>query len=242
VVARRNRYVCRVYDVVLGITELTPYADIAELAACSQNAAKKHLDRLAEMGIVRADRGTRPARYARNDGYLEWQEATRIADELSIDEIVERVERLEEHRNTFEETFDTNDPSEINVFEHDDHEMVHERMGISIQQTKSHPVSTSGGSKRTISRFTISNRTATGGSVSGIATQTLTTLEHTFTNHRTVIQYKSSLFPTILSTYCSLSSKPSQIALSGSGRRSRSILSNWLTHPDVCRTSHRAVQ
>ena len=118
----------RVYDVVLGITELTPYADIAELAACSQNAAKKHLDRLAEMGIVRADRGTRSARYARNDGYLEWQEATRIADELSIDEIIERVERFEEHRNTFEETFDTSDPSEINVFDHDDHEMIHERM------------------------------------------------------------------------------------------------------------------
>jgi DNA-binding transcriptional regulator GbsR (MarR family) len=118
----------RVYDVVLGITDPTPYPDIAELASCSQNAAKKHLDRLEEMGIVRADWGTRPARYARNDGYLEWQEATRIANELSIDEIIERVERLEEHRNTFEETFDTSDPSEINVFEHDDHEMIHERM------------------------------------------------------------------------------------------------------------------
>lgn len=67
----------RVYDVVLGITELTPYADIAERAACSQNAAKKHLDRLEEMGIVRADRSTQPMRYARNDAFLEWQEATR---------------------------------------------------------------------------------------------------------------------------------------------------------------------
>lgn len=118
----------RVYDVVLGVTDPTPYTELADIAECSPNAAKKHLDRLAEMGIVRADRGARPARYERNDGYLEWQEASRIAQEHSIEEIIERVERLEARRSTFEDRFGTTDPTAVSVFEHDDHGAIHERM------------------------------------------------------------------------------------------------------------------
>jgi len=118
----------RVYDVVLGITEPTPYTEIAETADCSKNAAKKHLERLAGMGIVRTDRGSRPARYERNDGYLEWQEASRIAAELTVEEIVDRVERLEERRETFVDRFGTEDPTSVSVFEGGEHEAIHERM------------------------------------------------------------------------------------------------------------------
>lgn len=118
----------RVYDVVLGVTSPTAYTDIADLADCSPNAAKKHLDRLAEMGVVTADREGRPARYERNDGYLEWQEASRIAAELSVDEITDRVEALEARRAEFEDRFGTTDPTAVTAFEHDEHELVHERM------------------------------------------------------------------------------------------------------------------
>ncbi len=81
----------RVYDVILGVTSPTAYTDIAELADCSPNTAKKHLDRLTEMGIVRAHRESRPATYERNAGYLEWQDANRVASDLSVEEIVDRV-------------------------------------------------------------------------------------------------------------------------------------------------------
>lgn len=118
----------RVYDVVLGTTEPTPYPEIAETADCSPNAAKKHLDRLAEMGIVRADRESRPARYERNDGYLEWQEASRIAAELTVEEIIARVQRLEARRDEFVERFGTAEPSTVTVFEQEDHGAIHERM------------------------------------------------------------------------------------------------------------------
>jgi hypothetical protein len=80
------------------------------------------------MGIVRADRDGRPVRYERNDGYLEWQEASRIADELPPDEIVARVRRLEERRDEFVDRFGTTDPSSVTVFERDDHGAIHERM------------------------------------------------------------------------------------------------------------------
>ena len=118
----------RVYDVILGITTPTPAAEIAEIADCSPNAATKHLSRLAEMGVVNADRESRPARYSRNDGYLEWQEASRIARELSITAIIDRVESLEAERADYEERFGATDPTEVSVFEHDDHDMIHERM------------------------------------------------------------------------------------------------------------------
>ena len=118
----------RVYDVVLGITSPTPAAEIAEIADCSPNAATKHLTRLAEMGVVEAHRESRPARYSRNDGYLEWQEASRIARELSVAEIIDRVESLEAERDEYEARFGTTDPADISVFDHDGHDEIHERM------------------------------------------------------------------------------------------------------------------
>ncbi len=121
----------RVYDAILGSTSPAPAAEIAEIADCSPNAATKHLTRLAEMGVVEADRESRPARYSRNDGYLEWQEASRIARELSVAEIIDRVESLEAERADYEARFDTTDPAAVSVFDHDDHDdhdTIHERM------------------------------------------------------------------------------------------------------------------
>lgn len=117
----------RVYDVILGITSPTSAADIADLADCSPNAAKKHLDRLAEMGIVEADRASRPTRYTRDEGYLEWQEASRIARELSTDEIIERVQALEAEQEEYEEQFGTTDPTTISVLD-GNHDAIHDRM------------------------------------------------------------------------------------------------------------------
>ena len=118
----------RVYDVVLGITEPTSCGEIASIADCSLNAAEKHLERLAGTGIVRADRERRSTRYYRNEGYLEWREARRIAEELTVEEIRARVRRLEERHDELEERFGTTDPASVTVFEEDDHEAIHERM------------------------------------------------------------------------------------------------------------------
>ena len=118
----------RVYDVALGVTSPTPYTEIAEIADCSPNAAKKHLDRLVDMGIVRVDRESRPPQYHRNDGYLEWQEASRIAEDLTVEEIVDRVRALESEIQKYETRFEATDPTTVSVFDHDDHEPIHERM------------------------------------------------------------------------------------------------------------------
>lgn len=118
----------RVYNVVLGLTSPTAYTDIADLADCSPNAAKKHLDRLVDMGIAQADTESRPATYERNEGYLEWQDANRIATELTVEEILERVETLEQQRTEYETRFGTTDPADVSVFDIDEHESIHQRM------------------------------------------------------------------------------------------------------------------
>lgn len=118
----------RIYSVALGITSPTAYTEIAELADCSPNAAKKHLDRLAEMGIVRGDRDSRPAQYERNDGYLEWQDASRIAEDLTVEEIIDRVRSLERQCREYESKFSTDDPEAVSVFDQDHHESIHGRM------------------------------------------------------------------------------------------------------------------
>jgi len=118
----------RVYDVAMGITSPTPAAEIADVADCSPNAAKKHLDRLAKMGIVSVNRDGRPVQYERNEGYLEWQDASRIADELTVEEIIDRVSELEEERADYEDEFDATDPTAVSVYDQDSHEAIHDRM------------------------------------------------------------------------------------------------------------------
>ncbi len=118
----------RVYSVALGLTSPKPATRVATLADCSPNTAKKHLDRLTEIGLVRANRENRPATYERNEGYLEWQEANQIAAGLSVDEIIDRVAALEQRRTEYETRFGTSDPATVSVFEAPDHESIHERM------------------------------------------------------------------------------------------------------------------
>lgn len=117
----------RVRDVALGLTAPTGATRVADLADCSANAARKHLRRLADMGIVRTDGGD-PPRYERNDAYLEWQEADELATEFTVDELVTRTAELEERRDRFRERFDTDDPSSVDATAGPDHEAVHERM------------------------------------------------------------------------------------------------------------------
>ncbi|WP_192928038.1 hypothetical protein [Halococcus salsus] len=49
----------RVYDVLVGITRPTSYREIADIADCSPNAAKKHLDQKAARSIRHAQPPTK---------------------------------------------------------------------------------------------------------------------------------------------------------------------------------------
>lgn len=115
----------RVYYTILGVTEFTYYPEIASTANCAENSAKKHLERLAEMGLVERDSRVELPRYRRNDTYFEWREASRIADDLSKDKIVERVGELESRVADFEDQFGTDDPSTVSLGDQSSDQSVH---------------------------------------------------------------------------------------------------------------------
>lgn len=118
----------RVYTAILSITEYTHYPDVAEIADCSANTAKKYLERLVEIGVVQRDPKVKLARYRRNDAYLEWREVTQIAEDLSVSQTIERVEELETQRKEFEEEFGSSDPTTVSVFDAETEDEIHDRM------------------------------------------------------------------------------------------------------------------
>ena len=116
----------RIHDIAIGLQEPTPLSEIAEAAACSPNAARKHLNRLTAMGILVADRDGRPVRFHRNDAYFEWQRANTLAREHTWEELHHRLEALEQRESSFRDRYETNDPDDVNVFDHESHARIHD--------------------------------------------------------------------------------------------------------------------
>mgnify|MGYP000707675917 CR=1 FL=1 len=117
----------RVYYALLGTADFTYYSEIAEEANCSRNSARKHLDRLVEMGIARKQPGKEVPRYRRNDAYFQWRDAFRIATELEGQDIAERVRQLEKEATEYEKKYSSSDPAAIST-SGEDHETAHERL------------------------------------------------------------------------------------------------------------------
>jgi predicted ArsR family transcriptional regulator len=110
----------RVYRVALQLYEPARTADIAERAACAPDTARRHLQRLAELGVI--ERVTDdPATYQRNDAYFEWRKRQRLAD-CSMDELQDRLETLTARERTFRERYDADTPADVDALAHADHD------------------------------------------------------------------------------------------------------------------------
>lgn len=116
----------RIYDVVLGTQSTLTAAAAADWAACSETGARKALEQLVEMGIVRRHDG-RPATYRRNDAYLTWRRVERLADEHRPIELRERVAELIAEDNQFQQRFGVPDPDVVTEADFpDDHDALHD--------------------------------------------------------------------------------------------------------------------
>jgi len=118
----------RVYSAILGISEYTRIDPIAEVASCSPNSAKKHLNRLVDIGVVNKKPETTAAWYKRNDCYFEWRDASRIAADLSTKQIIDRVGHLESEKSEYEERFNCENPAAVSMSGQSHHETTHERL------------------------------------------------------------------------------------------------------------------
>lgn len=127
---RENDAFGRVYETILGISEFTRHHKIAEVAGCAPNTAKKHLNRLNQMGIVECQSSHRILKFRRNDAYLEWREVTQIADEQSVQDLAERVRELETKESELQEEFGVEGPDTASVYGSNSDRPRHEQMQV----------------------------------------------------------------------------------------------------------------
>ncbi|WP_142860663.1 DUF7342 family protein [Salinigranum halophilum] len=106
----------RVYRTALELTSPTRVVEVAERADCSKNSARRHLRRLADIGVL--TRVTEnPEAFERNESYFEWRRLNRLS-ELDDDEYRDRLGELLSEDETYRETYDVETPDEIDPLEY----------------------------------------------------------------------------------------------------------------------------
>lgn len=108
----------RVYRVALEITEPTTVSEVASRADCSKNAARRHLKRLADIGLLTTVMEN-PATYERNESYFRWRRLNRLA-ELSEDESNERLRELLSEHESYKDKYGVDTPDELDPLEYDE--------------------------------------------------------------------------------------------------------------------------
>jgi hypothetical protein len=110
----------RVYRVACQLYDPAGVSDIAERASCAPDTARRHLKRLADIGVVEV-RSESPLTYARNESYFEWRQQNRL-ENRSQTELHERLTELTAREATFREQFDAESPTAVDAFDHADYD------------------------------------------------------------------------------------------------------------------------
>ncbi|MES3516291.1 MAG: transcriptional regulator [Natronomonas sp.] len=118
----------RIRAVITGLQEPATAATIAERAACSTNAARKHLDTFVALGVVRKREDSRGARYVRNDAYFRWRRANELAETHTIEELLDAVADLETQIDQFQQQFDATTPADVEFPEEATHAELEDRL------------------------------------------------------------------------------------------------------------------
>lgn len=118
----------RIKTVITGVHEPTAASAIAEQAACSTNATRKHLNELAELGIVRRTDADGGYRYYRNQAYFEWRRANELAQGESVESLLERLAELEAREEAFQRQFSAPTPEAVDIPEAATHDEIETRL------------------------------------------------------------------------------------------------------------------
>lgn len=105
----------RVQDVLLNTREPTSAPTVAERAVVSAPTARKHLTRLAELGVARVVETTNGRRYARNEGYHLSQRIQDLDREHTMADLEAAIEEMDARLETFEREYDTEHPQNVSV-------------------------------------------------------------------------------------------------------------------------------
>lgn len=112
----------RVYRVALQLYEPAGVSEIAERASCAPDTARRHLKRLADIGVISSASQT-PVTYERNESYFEWRRRNRL-EALSSSELRETLSELTAREREFRGRFEADSPGEVDALEHADFDAV----------------------------------------------------------------------------------------------------------------------
>ena len=112
----------RVYRVALQLYEPTRVAAIADRADCVPDTARRHLERLVEIGVLESAEGS-PAMYRRNESYFEWRKRSRL-ERLSSNQLRDRLEELSTRERELRELYDAERPGDVDALDHADYDHV----------------------------------------------------------------------------------------------------------------------
>lgn len=112
----------RVYRVALQLYEPTKVAVIAERADCAPDTARRHLERLHEIGVLEQVADS-PITYQRNESYFEWRKRSRL-EQLSTGQLRDRLTELIEREQELREQYGANRPGAVDALDHADYDEI----------------------------------------------------------------------------------------------------------------------
>jgi predicted ArsR family transcriptional regulator len=110
----------RVYRIALQLHEPARVAEIADRADCAPDTARRHCERLAEIGVLNRI-SDEPATYQRNEAYFEWRKRNRLT-ELSSEQRQERLAELTSREREFRDQYGVDGPAAVVATEHADYD------------------------------------------------------------------------------------------------------------------------
>ncbi|MFT4891521.1 MAG: putative transcriptional regulator [Halobacteriales archaeon] len=112
----------RVYRIALQLHDPARVASVAERADCAPDTARRHLERLAEIGVVERVADD-PATYRRNESYFEWRKRHRL-EGLSDAELRARLADLAEREREFRDRYDAAGPGDVDALDVADYDEI----------------------------------------------------------------------------------------------------------------------
>lgn len=105
----------RVRSVAVALRDPVTAATVADRADCAPNTARKHLDDLTELGVVRRRDINCGTRFVRNEAYLRWRRADALASNSILEELLDCLADLEDREESFQQQFDAPTPDAIDI-------------------------------------------------------------------------------------------------------------------------------
>ena len=114
----------RVYRVALQLYKPTRVAAIAERADCAPDTARRHLERLVDIGVLEQVADA-PTTYRRNESYFEWRTRSRL-EQLSTNQLQKRLEELTARERNLRDRYDADRPDDVDALDHADYDHIEE--------------------------------------------------------------------------------------------------------------------